>query len=168
MGAALFVSEFGNDPKYDSLLLAQQALQQEKYNVGFAFWTWKENSGVGWGMFDPAKQAVSPMESSGCLRVSRERLLARVYPRASSDPSLAYHYEPATGAFSLSAYGRAGDPATLISIPPEVTGAVTALGTDVPVTQTSPDGSRLVSVTPVGGPFSITVAAAQLALAGCG
>ena len=168
MGAALFVSEFGNDPKYDSLLLARQTLEQEKYNVGFAFWTWKENSGVGWGMFDPAKKDVSPMQSSGCLRVARERLLARVYPRASSDPELAYHYDPATGAFTLSAQGHAGDPATVISIPSEVTGEVTASGTDGPVTQTSPDGSRLVSVTPAGGHFSITVQPAQLALAGCG
>ncbi|HEV2014061.1 MAG TPA: cellulase family glycosylhydrolase, partial [Candidatus Dormibacteraeota bacterium] len=167
MGAALFVSEFGNDPKYDSVLLAQQALEQEKFNVGFAFWTWKENSGIGWGMFDPTKKDVSPMQSSGCLRAARERLLARVYPRASSDPALAYHYDPATGAFTLSAQGRAGDPATVISIPPEVTGAVTASGTDSPVTETSSDGSRLVSVTPAGGQFSITVAPAQLALRGC-
>jgi hypothetical protein len=55
----------------------------------------------------------------------------------------------------------------VISIPSEVMGEVTASGTDGPVTQTSPDGSRLVSVKPAGGHFSITVQPAHLALAGC-
>jgi hypothetical protein len=34
--------------------------------------------------------------------------------------------------------------------------------------ETSPDGSRLVTVTPSGGPLAIVVAPAPLALAGCG
>jgi len=169
IGAALFVSEFGNDPKYDSLLLANELLEQEKHDVGFAFWTWKESGGAGsWGMFDAARTDVSPMPSSGCLRAGRERLLARVYPRATSDPTLTYHYDAASGGFTLTAHGRAGDPATVVSIPPEVRGSVAVSGADVPVTETSPNGSRLVSVTPAGGQFSITVAPAQLALAGCG
>ena len=168
MRAALFVSEFGNDPKLDSILLANQALEQEKYNVGFAFWTWKENSGIGWGMFDPTSKDVSPLQSSGCLRAARQRLLARVYPRSSSDPHLSYHYDADTGAFTLNAHARSGDPPTVVSIPPEVTGALAVSGADLPVTQTSSDGSRLVSVTPAGGPFSIAVAPGRLALAGCG
>jgi hypothetical protein len=168
MGAALFVSEFGNDPKYDSLLLAQQLLEQEKFNVGFAFWTWKENSGVGWGMFGPMRKDSLPLHSSGCLRAARERLLARVYPRASSDPHLSYHYDADTGSFMLSAHARAGDPATVVSIPPEVTGSVSVAGTAPPETLTSPDGSRLVTASPSGGQFTISVAAAPLVLAGCG
>jgi hypothetical protein len=168
MGAALFVSEFGNDPKYDSVLLANEVLEQEKYNVGFAFWTWKENSGTGWGMFDPNRRDVSPMQSSGCLRAARERLLARVYPRASSDPHVKYHYDSDTGSFTLSAQARAGDPATVVSIPPEVRGSVSVSGAAPPETQTSSDGSRLVSVSPSGGLFTIVVAAAPLVTAGCG
>lgn len=169
IGAALFVSEFGNDPKYDSLLLSNEVLEQEKHVVGFAFWTWKENGGSSsWGMYEAARTDVSPMPSSGCLRVGRERLLARVYPRATSDPALAYHYDADTGGFTLTAHGRAGDPPTVVSIPPEVRGAVAVSGTASPATETSPDGSRLVSVTPAGGPFSISVAPGPLALAECG
>ena len=168
MGAALFVSEFGNDPKYDSVLLANEVLEQEKYDVGFAFWTWKENSGTGWGVFDPARTDVSPMQSSGCIRTARERLLARVYPRTSSDPNLRYHYDSDTGAFTLSAHGRAGDPPTVVAIPPEVRGAVSASGTAAPIMDTSSDGSRLLTVTPSGGPFSIAIDPAPLTLLGCG
>ncbi len=168
MGAALFVSEFGNDPKYDSVLLANEVLEQEKFNVGFAFWTWKENSGVGWGMFDPASKGTVPLQSSGCIRAGRERLLARVYPRASSDPHLSYHYDADTGSFTLKAHARAGDPPTVVSIPPEVRGSVAVSGAAAPETQTSPDGSRLVTVSPFGGAFSIVVAAAPPILAGCG
>ena len=108
------------------------------------------------------------MVSAGCLRVSRERLLARVYPRASSDPKLTYHYDPASGGFTLRAHGRLRDAPTVISIPPEVQGAVIVSGAEAPVSQISPDGSRLVTVTPSGGPFSITVVAAPLTLTGCG
>jgi endoglycosylceramidase len=168
IGAALFVSEFGNDPKYDSVLLANEVLEQEKYDVGFAFWTWKENSGTGWGVFDPSKTDVSPMPSSGCIRTARERLLARVYPRTSNDPNLRYHYDSDTGAFTLSAHGRAGDPPTEVVIPPEVRGAVSASGTAAPITDTNPDGGRLLTVTPSGGPFSISVDPAPLTLLGCG
>jgi hypothetical protein len=92
MGAALFVSEFGNDPSYDSLLLTNELQEQERHLVGFAFWTWKENGGSNsWGVFDPAGTEVSPLASSGCIRPARERQLARVYPRASADPKLSYH-----------------------------------------------------------------------------
>lgn len=167
MGAALFVSEFGDDPKYDSLLLANELLMQEKYDVGFAFWTWKENSGTGWGMFDPASSDVSPMQSSGCLRVARERMLARVYPRASSDPHVIYHYDSGTGAFTLRGYAHAGDPPTLVSIPPEVTGSLSVSGTAPPDVQTGLDGSRVVGAAPSGGTFSIAVAPATMALTGC-
>ena len=169
MGAALFVSEFGNDPKYDSVLLANEVLQQEKHNVGFAFWTWKENGGSGsWGMFDATRNDIVPAQSSGCLRAARERLLARVYPRASSDPHVSYHYDADTGSFTLGAQARAGDPATVVSIPPEVRGSVAVSGAAPPETQTSSDGSRLVSVSPSGGPFTIMVNAAPLVPAGCG
>jgi endoglycosylceramidase len=168
MNAALFVAEFGNDPKYDSLQLAAQTVEQEKHLVGFAFWTWKENGGPGsWGMFDPARTDASPIPSSGCLRTSRERILARVYPRASADPRPSYRYDPATGAFSLSALSRAGDPPTIVGVPAEVTGEVSSSGA-VQVTMSADlDGTRTVAGTPTGGPFTISVAAANLALHGC-
>src|SRR5579864_205954 len=94
INAVLFVAEFGNDPKYDSLLLAAETREQEKYLVGFAFWIWKENGGTGsWGVFNPPAAGQGVPASSGCLRAARERLLARVYPRASADPSISYRYD---------------------------------------------------------------------------
>ena len=169
LNAALFVSEFGNDPGHDTLLLANETLEQEKNNVGFAFWTWKENGGIhSWGVFDPPGAGVSPLPASGCLRTQRERLLARVYPRASSDRAVSYHYDPASGSFTLKGNGNAGDPPTVVYIPPEVRGAVAISGITAPATDTSPEGSRLVTATPSGGPFSIAVGQAPLVLVGCG
>src|SRR5438309_10504384 len=65
---------------------------------------------------------------SGCLRPERERLLARVYPSASADPNLTFHYDPSTGAFQLQASGQLGDVPTVVVFPVEVTGAVTVSG----------------------------------------
>jgi hypothetical protein len=163
MGAALFVSEFGNDPKYDSLILSNELLEQEKHVVGFAFWAWKENGGSTWGVYD-----ASATESSGCIRPARERQLARVYPRASADPGLTFHYDSDSGAFTLAAKGHSGQAPTLIYIPHEVTGVVAAGGAVAGVTtNTDASGGRLVIVSPSGGAFSITVAAAPLTLTSC-
>lgn len=108
------------------------------------------------------------MPSSGCLRVERERLLARVYPRASADPSLVYHYNTDTGAFALQAHGGPGDPPTVVYVPPEVTGQISSVGASTtPSIRINPDGSRLVTLTPAGGAFSVVVAPATLALTGC-
>ena len=169
INAAMFVSEFGNPPDRDTLL-ANQLLEQERYLVGSAFWDWKENCG-GWAMFegDPCTAGdTAPRRSSGCLRTSRERLVVRVYPRASSDPQLSYHYDSATGAFRLQARGASGAAPTIVYIPHEVTGAVQVTGsaTAMPI-DTNPDGSRVVSVSPDGGTFAITVAPAPLALTAC-
>ena len=172
LNAALFVAEFGDFRSDDQQILAHELLEQEKHVVGFAFWTWKENCGGSstWGMFegiDCAPGATST-GSSGCLRAGRERLLARVYPQASADPQLTYHYDSDTGAFTLQAKGRAGDPPTLVYVPPEVTGEATVLGAfgDRSVTPLG-DGGRLVSATPSGGTFTIAVAAGSLSLTGC-
>jgi endoglycosylceramidase len=165
MNAALFVAEFGNDQSWDSLELANQLLEQEQHDLGFAFWTWKENGGSSsWGMFNPPTVATA---SSGCLRVERERLLARVYPRASADPSPKYQYNPSSGAFSFAGHSRQGDAPTVISIPSEVTGAVSSSGAVQASVTTAPDGTRLVTASPTGGFFSIEVAPAPLSLSGC-
>ena len=168
LGAALFVSEFGNGTSYDTLLLTNELLEQERHRVGFAFWTWKENGPNSWGVFDAASTDAGPIASSGCIRPARERQLARVYPRASADPNVTYHYDSDTGAFMLHAQGLAGDAPTVVSIPREVTGEVTVLGafSDRSVIPSS-DGSRLVSATPSGGAFSIAVAAAPISLTAC-
>ena len=169
LNAALFISEFGDFPATDSRILAAELTEQEQHRVGFAFWNWKENgSGGTWGVYQPAAVNLTPQPSSGCLRAERERLLARVYPRASADPHLTYAYDAGSGAFILQALGHAGEPTTIVYIPPEVsgrvtiTGAVTEQAVDVNI-----DGSRIVTASPSGGAFTITVAAAPLKLTGC-
>jgi hypothetical protein len=168
LNTALFVAEFGDDPSEDSFEVNNQLFEQEKHDVGFAFWTWKENGDKKktWGMFNPPV-AGSATSSSGCLRAKRESLIARVYPRASADPTPVYRYDPATGSFSLSAIGKAGDPATVVSIPSEVTGSVSTLGAVEASVTTAQDGTRLITASPAGGSFSIEVAAAPLSLSGC-
>lgn len=168
MNAALFVAEFGNPPSNDPLLLVNQLSEQERHLLGFAFWTWKENGGTwSWGMYD-APASSSPEAWSGCLRSGRERLLARVYPRASADPNLRYHYEPATGAFKLTAFGKPGDPPTQVYFPPQVTAFVSAGGAiRSSMLTTNPDGSRLLDVNPSGGAFSVSVGPERLDLKGC-
>ncbi|HEY2598165.1 MAG TPA: hypothetical protein VGJ79_06765, partial [Candidatus Dormibacteraeota bacterium] len=172
LNAALFVAEFGDFRSDDAQILASELLEQEKHVVGFAFWTWKENCGGGsaWGMYDgiDCAQSATSVQSSGCLRSNRERLLARVYPQASGDPTPNFHYDPDSGAFTLHAQGKAGDPPTVVYIPREVTGEATVVGafSDRSVTANS-DGSRLVTAAPSGGVFSIAVAAAPLSLTGC-
>ena len=169
MRAALFVSEFGFPPgAYDTLVIGSELLEMEKYRVGFAFWTWKENGSGGWGMFRGATGGQGALSPSGCLRLDRERLLVRVFPLASADPSLTYHYDPTTGAFALHARGRAGDAPTAVYIPRQVTGAASAGGGVADKTVvTNRDGSRVAAVAPSGGDFSITVGAAPLSLTGC-
>jgi endoglycosylceramidase len=53
LGAAMFVSEYGNDPRNDARLLVFQAALQRRYHVGSTFWVWKQNCGSGpWGLYD--------------------------------------------------------------------------------------------------------------------
>jgi endoglycosylceramidase len=169
IGAALFVTEFGNDPKWDPLILANELAEQEQHLVGSAFWTWKENcavNGNSWGIYDPVdciQDLASPRPASGCVRTSREEMLERVYPIASSDPNLTYRYDSSTGAFSLRATSRFGDPPTVVMVPPAVTGSISVSGAVAgeAVVLESVNG-RTVTIYPAGGEFSIKVAAAPL------
>ena len=160
MGAALFVEEFGNNPDDDDAILAAQLLEQEKHTVGFEFWTWKEKGGgSAWGVFDPAVP---------CLRPDREQLLARVYPLQTAALGVRFHYDSSDGSFTLQASGKSGDPDTVVYVPHEVTGAVSANGAVRTVVIDQPDGNRLVLASPTGGGFSIGVSGAPLRLSGCG
>lgn len=171
MHAAVFVAEFGNDPKWDSLILENELLQQEKHRVGFAFWTWKENCAFGggsWGVFDGvdcANARTAPRPSSGCVRRSRLQQLARVYPIASSDPQLTYHYDDATGAFGLRASGNFGAAATVVFVPSFVTGnfAVSGAVAGAPDYAAVANGFE-ITVFPGGGDYSITITPAPLKL----
>jgi len=165
MDAALFMEEFGNDPRDDPFILHNQLLEAERHHAGFAFWTWKENGDThSWGLFDPPNPATA---SSGCIREQRERLLARVYPRLTADPTLTYHYDPGDGRFALNARGRSSDSTTVVYVPREVTGQISSDGAVRIVVSGEADGSRLVFASPTGGPFVVAVSPAPITLATC-
>lgn len=166
LGAALFVSEFGNDLKWDTEELRNQLLEEQRHLTGFAFWTWKENCGGSstWGIFDGIDCGhAQPQPSMGCVRQLRAQLLAGVYPEASSDPSLTYSYDRKSGSFTVHATGRSGDPPTVVVVPADVTGSVTAGGavTGEPSVQQYGEG-RTVTVYPSGGSFTVNVTPAPL------
>lgn len=164
MRAALFVSEFGSTPGDDSRLLASQVLEQESHRTGFAFWTWKENGSGAWGVYAPP---TANLEPNGCLRADREALLARVYPRVTADPRATFHFDSGDGAFELHAAGRSGQAATVVYVPPEVSGSVNVSGAASGSVSDQPDGSRLIEAVPTGGAFAVYVTPAPLALTGC-
>ena len=184
-GAALFVSEFGNEPEQDGLLLANQLRQQERHQVGGTLWPWKENCTLttSWGVYEgvysghadqrcaydrPPPPDVAPKSQNGCLRPGRERLLARVWPRAAAGRINSYAYDPDSGGFQFRASGRAGMPDTVFLIPKQVRGAVSVSGAGVVrALNQEPDGSRLLRVAPQGGDYRVAVAPAQLALTSC-
>ncbi|TMD56373.1 MAG: glycoside hydrolase family 5 protein [Chloroflexi bacterium] len=178
LGGALFVSEFGNEPELDASLLTNELKQQDAYATGSTYWPWKENCGGStWGVYNgplgntknafcahqqPAgKIPLGPQAQNGCLRQSKERLLARPTLNAIPGGSLRYSYDPATGSFSLTAVAPAGNQlAALVTIPREIAGA-----TSRPATA-RPDGSRTVTFTPLGS-YSLKIAPAPLRLTGC-
>ncbi|HEV2414910.1 MAG TPA: cellulase family glycosylhydrolase [Candidatus Dormibacteraeota bacterium] len=162
MDAALFVAEFGNAAEDDNTLLSSQVAEQERHRLGFAFWPWKE-LGTSWGLVGPPT-ATQPL---GCARASRERYLARVYPRSTADRNFTFRYDSFGGSFELHASGRPGDSATVVYVPPEVNGSVNVSGAAIGSVTDQLDGSRLVEAVPTGGPFAVYVTPAPLALMGC-
>jgi Cellulase (glycosyl hydrolase family 5) len=179
LGAALFVGEFGNPPADDRLLLAAQLREQERHLVGSTFWPWKENCGMPapWGIYDGifgsridqrcsydlsppgAAAGAGPAPQNGCLRPERERLLARVWPRAvAAGTHLSYTYDPGSGRFQLTATAPARAAETLLSVPRQVRGAVSVSGAAaISSVEIAADGSRLVHVRLTGGAYRVVV-----------
>jgi hypothetical protein len=180
MNAALMVTEFGNETYEDSTLLANQLKAQERHLTGSIFWPWKENCaaattwGVYAGVYGDAKDQrcsyersspdAAPKVQNGCLRAAKERLLARAWPRA-APAGFSYSYNPGDGSFAMRGRARAGTPEALVYLPPEVKGEASAEGAKLRE-EAMPDGSRLLHVA-VSGDYTISVAAAPLALQGC-
>ena len=177
MDAALFVSEFGNEPALDGLLLSSELKEQDLHLTGSTYWPWKENCGGStWGIYagplgnldtpcvhqKPAGEVpTSAQPESGCLRQSKERLLARPTVAAAVGTGLKYTYDPSTGAFTLSATARRGNGlATQVLVPKEITGAASQPSNALP------DGSRMVIFVPSGA-YKLTIAANPLHLTGC-
>lgn len=182
LNAALFVTEYGNEPALDSTMLATQTGMQEQYLLGSTYWAWKENcagEGATWGAFqglfgsaqnegcayDNGGERAAGAPQNGCLRADNERYLARVWPRQFAGRIASYHYDPTTGAFSLRGYARPGSPDTVVYAPPEVAGSVSATGAGLRVVD-QPDGSRLLDVSP-RGTYQLEIAAAAPRLTGC-
>jgi endoglycosylceramidase len=175
MDAALFVSEFGNEPQLDGQLLTNELQQQDRYLTGATYWPWKENCGGDtWGVYSGPlgdvktscayqQKGVSTgvQPENGCLRLAKERLLARPTVLAAVGTALKYAYDPVSGAFSLSATAPKGNSlATVVLVPKEITGTISQ--PSVPL----PEGSRTVSFVPSGA-YALTIAAAPLRLTGC-
>jgi hypothetical protein len=74
---------------------------------------------------------------------------------------LKYAYDPASGAFSLSATAANGNQlATQLLVPKEVAGTISQPSVSFP------DGTKIVSFVP-SGPYTLTIAPAPLSLTGC-
>jgi len=182
MGAALYVGEFGDEVSEDGLLLTNQLREQERHLVGATFWIWKENCSptAPWGVYAgvgagrcaadqaPSARDTGPQPPNGCLRAGRERLLARAYPEAVAGGGLSYAYDPATGAFHLTARAPAGAHETLVVVPPEVRGEASVSGAaELSGMEVDAGGGRVLHVRPRGGTYAVSVAAAPLRLTGC-
>ncbi len=183
LGAALFVSEYGYEPNEDPLL-SRQLEAQDRHQVGSTFWPWKENCSATrtWGVYAsvfgesgdqrcasdrPAAAAdATPKPQNGCLRASRERLLARVWPRAAAGTVISFAYDPATGAFRLRGHSPDASRATQVYIPAEVTGEVVVSSNGWATTEKDRGGGRLVSVS-AQGDYEVRVTPAPLHLRGC-
>ncbi|MBO0686487.1 MAG: hypothetical protein J2P45_25345, partial [Candidatus Dormibacteraeota bacterium] len=185
LDAPLMVGEFGNDPNQDGLLLANQLQEQERHLTGGIFWVWKENCSAAhsWGVYAgvypdgtnqrcayerPGGAGTGAVPQNGCLRATREQLLARVYPEAVSGGQVDERYDPSSGAFWMSASAGRGAAETLVVVPPEVTGVPRVAGAArlAGVEKTS-GGGRVLHVRPQGGSYSVTVSPAPLELRGC-
>jgi endoglycosylceramidase len=173
MDAALMVTEFGDDPHDDGVVLAQQALAQERWQVSSMVWVWKENAndvspGSSWGVYDGA---TSDTQQNGALRPQRVALLSRVWPRAVEGTLVSESYDPATQSFAMSATAtrrvRRGDAdrETVIYIPHTVSGAASVGGAAVLDTIVlNADGSRLAMIAPThAGAYSVAVGSASAA-----
>jgi hypothetical protein len=183
MGTALFVSEFGNEPEQDGLLLVNQLREQDRHLVGATVWPWKENCTLttSWGVYAGVYEGAgdqrcaydghpdtAPKPQSGCLRQGRERLLAQAWPRAIAASEVSFHYDPASGAFDLLATATATAPPALVYLPPEVRGQPLVSGSaGLEQVNVGADASRLLVVKPRGGQFRVSVAPAPLRLVGC-
>jgi hypothetical protein len=181
LGAALFVTEYGNEPALDSTMLTTQTAEQEKYLLGSTYWPLKENCNFEptWGLYqgvfgnagdercayDTGRERAAGAPENGCLRADNERLLARVWPREFPGRIVSYHFDPTTGAFSLLGHAGSGSPDTVVYVPPEVRGSVSVTGAGLHVVD-QPDGSRLLDVSPRGS-YTVKIAPAPLQLAGC-
>jgi endoglycosylceramidase len=179
-GAALMITEYGDDPGDDPVILRQEAATAERYLAGTTFWTWKENCGAGnpWGVYagvypssgsqhcsyDRGRPDSAPKPVDGGLRPARARLLVRGYPAAVDGILLSYSYDPYRGGFTMRARAAGLVPSgarareTVVYLPADAGGQVSVTGLAlVDGVEPAPGGGRLVYVAPTGpGDYSVS------------
>ncbi len=152
----LWIGEFGNDPSDDDTILRSHYDLQDRYLLGGALWVWKENvtnlrRPVFWGVYGPPFGRGVPV-------ASRVKFTSRAFPLFTAGHLTQLSYDPDKATFDLrgdSPGVRFGDRshATLVFVPPAVTGAIAADGASLQVFDQA--GGREVYAYPRGGPYRV-------------
>jgi endoglycosylceramidase len=164
LGTPLWVGEFGNNPADDQTLLRSSYSLQDQYGLAGALWLWKENANdvnpsFFWGVYGPPFGAGTPQPR-------RQRLVDRAFALSIAGTLQSQRYDPDTSSFELRATSQrvgTGDrgAATVVFLPQNVNGAVTAENADVELFDRS--GAREAYVYPRGGPYRVLAAATAAA-----
>lgn len=169
MHAALFVSEFGNDPRDDARLLAGQLREQDRHRVGSTFWVWKQNCGYGlpWGVFagvypdgaddrcayDRGVPDASDRAQARCPRPLRASLLRRPVPRAV--PRGPYRFTSDAAAGALEIRGRALAAQELEAYLPGPVRTLSIEPPDAEIVQESTGGGTLIRARVPSGDYRL-------------
>jgi hypothetical protein len=161
LGTPLWVGEFGNNPSDDPTLLRTNYALQDRYGLGSALWLWKENANdlspsFFWGVYGPPFGAGTPQPR-------RQKFVDRAFPLSIAGELQSLRYEPDASSFELRATSPrigSGDrgAATVVFLPQNVNGAVTAENADIELFDRS--GAREAYVYPRGGEYRVLAAAA--------
>lgn len=175
MGAALVVTEFGGPDREFPTVTEHTVAQMDRFGVGATVWDWKNNCGLeaSCGADEPGRWTVYASggpgphpPQNGPLLPGHVATLARVYPRLTAGRLDAWTFDPASGAFAMSASSdgavTVGDREheTLVVAPPRVASGTFAVSGAAALdgVVTNPDGSRWAWVAPSGaGAYSITL-----------
>lgn len=167
MGAALVVTEFGGPDREFPTVVEHTVAQMDRYRVGATAWEWKNNCGLEptcgadeagrWTVYESGGPGPNP-PPNGPLLPGHVATLARVYPRLTAGQLRSWSFEPASGAFSMSASAdvavSAGDRdnETLVVAPPRVASGTFSVtgGAVLDEVVTNPDGSRWAWIAPSG------------------
>jgi hypothetical protein len=160
MDLALFLEEFGNNPPDDDVILSAQLRGHRSTASDSLSGRGRRTVTHAWGFFNPPTVAT---ESSGCMRVSREELLAAVRGFPAILRSITRMARSGQQPLRRRQAGKASTAVTLRHKPPVVAGG----GAVRLLTSSETDGSRLVFAVPTGGEFQVTVAAATRRLTPC-
>ena len=157
LGLPLWIGEFGNNPADDNTILRTSYELQDRYGLGGTLWLWKENANdvnraVFWGVYGPP----FPPGTAQPLRI---KYTSRAFPLYTAGNLNSFAYDPNSASFDLRAASSPAPQgvrnlATVIFVPPAVTASVAATGAQLR-TVSPGDGSRIVYVWPLGGPYHV-------------